>query len=126
MRFVLGFVFLSMVFFASEVHAVETPVKVEASYYAPWFDGRKMSNGQTFRNDNPHTAASRMFPLGTRIELCDPESEDEACLWVIITDRVSTKHRHRIDLTLAAGGYFDFLRKGTKVLEIRAVILPGV
>src|SRR4051794_7069598 len=40
-----------------------------ATFYAEPFQGRRMANGQRYDMNNPTTAASNIWPLGTRLRV---------------------------------------------------------
>lgn len=65
-----------------------------ASYYHNKFQGRKTASGVKFDQNKP-IAASNIYPLGSKLEVCHIDK----CVEVEVLDRISKKYSHRIDLS---------------------------
>ena len=89
-------------------------VKATATYYAPRYENRRMSNGQRFHEDR-YTVAFNRYKLGTWIKLTNPLS-GKAYI-VQITDRKIGK-----GLDLSKKLYVDLglsVKKGSGVLLVK-------
>jgi rare lipoprotein A len=70
-----------------------------------------MSNGKLF-NRYALTCAHRILPLGTRLKV----SYKNKSVIVIVTDRISKKYSHRIDLSEAA--FSKLANKSIGILDV--------
>ncbi len=123
----MGFFFrLALVGFVFLTSSADAGTRVVlASWYGGYFHGRTMANGDPFDENNPENAASLMFPLGTRVTLCNiKETSEQVCLEVTIQDRISPRYRNRIDLSKAAAEELNFKEKGVTRLQIVSIVLP--
>ena len=88
-----------------------------ASHYGPGFNGRKTASGVIFNTSNPHMAASRTLPFGTKLNLCELSSTGKCkCEWVIIVDRGPYVYTRQLDISTAAAINLGF--QGVKKLLV--------
>lgn len=93
--------------------------KVEASYYADKFNGRKTANGERFSN-NKLTAAHRNLPFGTIMRVTNVVNKKSVV--VEINDRGPSKRSREIDLSKRA--FMDITdNKNHGILQVRLEIL---
>jgi len=104
---------------ASLLHAA--PIK--ASFYANFFEGRKMANGSIY-HARTITAASLTYPLNSIVNVVNLETGK--VLHVRITDRGPYSHKYSLDLSIAAARALGITRRaGWGWVEVmRDDILP--
>lgn len=88
----------------------------KASYYADKFDGRKTSNGETFRQSKK-TAAHRTLPFGTKVTV--KNLTNGRSVKVRINDRGPFVKGRMIDLSKKAAKKIDMVNAGIANVEIR-------
>lgn len=87
----------------------------KASYYAHYFAGRRMANGQRF-DPNSNTAAHRTLPFGTVLHVTNPANGRSAV--VVVRDRGPFSHGRVLDLSPRVAG--DLGMRGTGVAHVVA------
>ena len=92
-----------------------------ASWYGTKFHGRRTSSGETY-NMYAMTAAHKTLPLPTYVEVTNLENGKRVVLKV--NDRGPFHDNRVIDLSYTAATKLDVVRKGTALVEVRA-INPG-
>lgn len=88
----------------------------KASFYAPRFQGKKMSNGIPYHGDSL-TCAHRTLPFGTMLEVRNPENDRRVV--VKVTDRGPRIRSRLIDLSYAAAKELDIVARGIAQVEIK-------
>lgn len=91
------------------------PQKGNASYYADYFHGRTMSNGQKYHRDSM-TCAHLYYPLGTWLRVRNITNGKEVV--VRVTDRGPYSRKFVIDLSRAAARQLDIIHYGWRPVEI--------
>ncbi len=91
------------------------PQKGNASYYADYFHGRTMSNGQKYHRDSM-TCAHLHYPLGTMLKVRNVTNGREVI--VRVTDRGPFSRKFVIDLSRAAARQLDIIHYGWRPVEI--------
>ena len=91
------------------------PQKGNASYYADYFHGRTMSNGQKYHRDSM-TCAHLHYPLGTWLKVRNITNGREVV--VRVTDRGPYSRKFVIDLSRAAARQLDIIHYGWRPVEI--------
>lgn len=91
------------------------PQKGNASYYADYFHGRTMSNGQKYHRDSM-TCAHLHYPLGTWLKVRNITNGKEVV--VRVTDRGPYSRKFVIDLSRAAARQLDIIHYGWRPVEI--------
>ena len=89
-----------------------------ASWYGPRFHGRKTANGEIF-NQNAMTAAHRKLPLGSMVEVTNPDNGKT--IIVRINDRGPYSGKRIIDLSKAAAAELDIIGHGVAKVKVRQV-----
>lgn len=92
-----------------------------ASWYGPKFHGRKTSSGEVY-DMHAMTAAHKTLPLPTYVRVTNLENGRSVV--VKVNDRGPFVRNRIIDLSYAAAKALDIVRKGTGLVEIRA-LSPG-
>ena len=72
---------------------------VRASFYSHWFEGREMANGGRYRGAT-HTAASRVYPLGSVLNVTARSTSRS--LTVTVTDTGPWNQKFCLDLSRSA------------------------
>lgn len=85
---------------------------MKATYYHDRFVGRKTANGETFSHDK-YTCAHKTIPLGSFVEVTNPETNDQVILKV--NDRCP--HGGILDMTRTAMAALDI--PGTGPVQVR-------
>lgn len=116
--FVIGF--LLPVLGASCSHKVVESGK--ASYYADFFQGRKTSNGEVFRQ-RKRTAAHKTLPFGTKVKVTN--AKNGKTVTVRINDRGPFVEGRIIDLSKKAARKLGMLNDGVVNVEIRYKKVKG-
>jgi rare lipoprotein A len=99
-----------------------TPTVVgTASWYGPGFHGRPTSSG-TIYNQNELTAASTVFPMGSRVMVTN--LVNGRSVEVVITDRGPFVKGRKIDLSRKAARTIGMLDKGTARVRIELISAP--
>ncbi len=91
------------------------PQRGNASYYADYFHGRTMSNGQKYHRDSM-TCAHLHYPLGTMLKVRNITNGREVV--VRVTDRGPYSRKFVIDLSRAAARQLDIIHYGWRPVEI--------
>ena len=91
------------------------PQRGNASYYADYFHGRTMSNGQKYHRDSM-TCAHLHYPLGTWLKVRNITNGREVV--VRVTDRGPYSRKFVIDLSRAAARQLDIIHYGWRPVEI--------
>jgi rare lipoprotein A len=80
---------------------------VTASYYAHYFHGRRMANGDPF-NMHGYTVAHKYLPLGTKVRV----SRNGRSVVATVTDRGPYVHGRELDLSLQIAKELDIIGPG--------------
>lgn len=81
---------------------------ITATYYHDWYEGRRMANGEIFRQ-NSNSAASNDYPLGTRLRI----TRNGRTITVVVRDR------------MARSGVIDLSRRSFSELgNVRQGVIP--
>jgi rare lipoprotein A len=88
----------------------------KASYYADKYEGRKTSNGETFRQ-RKLTAAHKTLPFGTKVRVTNLNTGKT--VKVRINDRGPFIEGRIIDLTRKAAKKIDLITEGVASVKIR-------
>ena len=97
------------------------PQRGNASYYADYFHGRTMSNGEKYHRDSM-TCAHLKYPLGTWLRVRNLTNGKEVV--VQVTDRGPYSRKFSIDLSRAAARQLDIIQYGWRPVEITPFV-PG-
>jgi rare lipoprotein A len=92
-----------------------------ASWYGPGFNGRRTSTG-TIYNQEDLTAASNVFPLGSRVMVTN--LDNHRSVEVAVIDRGPFKKNRKIDLSHKAAQVIGMLDKGTAPVRISLLSAP--
>ena len=92
--------------------------KVNASYYANKFHGRKTASGKRY-NKNEMTCAHRTLPFGTKLEV--KNSTNGNVVIVTVIDRGPFVKGRVIDLSRAAATKLNFMGKGLQKVQYRII-----
>ncbi|RYD69409.1 MAG: septal ring lytic transglycosylase RlpA family protein [Sphingobacteriales bacterium] len=90
--------------------------KGKASFYADFFQGRKTSNGETFRQ-RKKTAAHRTLPFGTKVKVRN--LKNGKTVTVRINDRGPFVEGRIIDLSKKAARKLGMVNDGVVPVEIK-------
>ncbi|MFA6415906.1 MAG: septal ring lytic transglycosylase RlpA family protein [Candidatus Paceibacterota bacterium] len=90
------------------------PAMVNTSWYGRELQGRRMANGESFRAEDPTTAAHKELPIGTKLKLTDLETGYQ--LVVEIKDRGPYISGRDLDISSKAADKLGLKKNGTKVL----------
>lgn len=93
-----------------------------ASWYGPYFHGRRSADGSRF-NQFALTAAHRTLPFGTIVRVINQRTR-KSCL-VKITDRGPFAHGRIIDLSRGAAKKIDMLGSGVARVSVEVVQKRG-
>lgn len=91
------------------------PQRGNASFYADYFHGRTMSNGERYHRDSM-TCAHLHYPLGTLLKVRNITNGKEVV--VRVTDRGPFSRKFVIDLSRAAARKLDIIHYGWRPVEI--------
>ena len=80
-----------------------------ASWYGVPYHGRRTANGEIY-NMHAYTAAHRSLPFGTRVKVCNPDTN--RCATVRINDRGPFIPGREIDLSKADADAIGLTGKG--------------
>lgn len=94
----------------------------EASYYAPYFNGRRMANGERF-DPRSNAAAHKTLPLGTVVRVTNLENGRSAV--VEVKDRGPFVRGRIIDLTPRTAEHLDMKEDGIAPVSVTPLRLPG-
>lgn len=94
--------------------------KGKASYYADFFHGRTTASGERF-SQNRLTAASRRFPLGSRVTVTN--ADNGRSVEVVINDRGPYVKGRVIDLSRKAASELGMIEDG--VVNVRVEARPS-
>ncbi|MHB8381049.1 MAG: septal ring lytic transglycosylase RlpA family protein [Candidatus Binataceae bacterium] len=92
-----------------------------ASWYGPGFNGHKTSDGQIY-NENDLTAASMIYPLGSRVMVTNLSTGHS--VEVKIIDHGPMKKGRKIDLSHKAAQMIGMIEKGTAHVKIELLSAP--
>ncbi|MBU2644520.1 septal ring lytic transglycosylase RlpA family protein [bacterium] len=92
-----------------------------ASWYGPGFHGKETANGERY-NQNQMTAAHRILPMGTWVQVTNVENNRVAV--VRINDRGPYKKNRIIDLTQKGAKTLGFEDKGTAQVSLKVLQYP--
>ena|GEM_PF-1594961 len=111
---------LSLIAFSALLAATASAQRLQtqkgnASYYADYFHGRTMSNGQKYHRDSM-TCAHLHYPLGTLLKVRNITNGREVV--VRVTDRGPYSRKFVIDLSRAAARQLDIIHYGWRPVEI--------
>jgi rare lipoprotein A len=106
---------------ASAADRTGRPQVGKASYYAPYFAGRTMANGEPMQ-PRSNNAASRTLPLGTKALVTNLENGRSAV--VEIKDRGPYVKGRIIDLSPATAARLGMLDDGVVPVEVLPLQLP--
>ncbi len=107
---------------ANPPSAEKTPEVVGiASWYGPGFDGRRTSTGAIYHQEDL-TAASNLFPLGSRVMVTN--LDNGRSVEVAVIDRGPFKKSRKIDLSHKAAHVIGMLDKGTAPVRIALISAP--
>ena len=90
--------------------------------HASFYDrsqGVQTASGARFNDRNPHTAAHKKYPFGTKLKLVNPANKKE--LVVCINDRGPFKPNRELDLTKAGARRLDFVTDGVAALRVTVI-----
>ena len=91
---------------------------VVASWYGRHHHGRTMANGQPF-NMNGLTLAHKDIPLGTRVELENPETGQK--VKAVVTDRGPYVRGRDVDLSYRLAKQLSLTKQGVANLKLRVL-----
>lgn len=94
----------------------------KASYYADFFEGRRMANGERYDPDS-NVAASRTLPLGTTARVTNLENGRSAV--VVIKDRGPYVDGRIVDLTPRTAERLDMVEAGVVPVEVQPLHVPA-
>jgi rare lipoprotein A len=92
--------------------------EVVASWYGQYHHGRIMANGEPY-DMHGHTIAHRDMPLGTRVELENPETGEKA--HATVTDRGPYVEGRDVDLSYRLARKLSLARQGVGNLKMRVL-----
>ncbi len=92
--------------------------EVVASWYGRYHHGRPMANGQPF-NMHGLTIAHKDMPLGTRVELENPDTGQKA--EAVVTDRGPYIRGRDVDLSYRLAKQLSMTRQGVANLKMRVL-----
>jgi rare lipoprotein A len=90
--------------------------RTTASWYGPGFNGREISTGERF-DENDMTAASKTLPVGSHVVVRNPENGRSVT--VRINDRVPRGCGHSLDLSRSAAQKLGITQKGVAKVEVK-------
>lgn len=93
----------------------------KGSFYADFFAGRTMANGEPFRLDT-NNAASRTLPFGTTARVTNLENGRSAV--VVIKDRGPYVEGRIVDVSPSTARQLDMLDDGVVAVEVVPIALP--
>ena len=112
----LTLTFFLVLLWPTSAHAQKlAPQQGNASYYADYFHGRTMSNGERYHRDSM-TCAHLHYPLGTILKVRNITNDKEVI--VRVTDRGPYSRKFVIDLSRAAARQLDIIHYGWRPVEI--------
>lgn len=86
-----------------------------ASWYGPYFHGRKTANGEIY-NMYAMTAAHKDLPLGSLIRVTNLKNQKQ--LFLRVNDRGPYIHGRVLDLSYAAAKELDIVQHGVSTVKI--------
>lgn len=103
--------------------STDTPKLVVASIYHENLDGKKTSSGVPY-NQHEITAAHRKLPLGSRVEMKNPRTNQQ--IDVLVNDRGPHKKGRDFDLSKKAAENLGVSEEqGTVQLEAKVIETPA-
>lgn len=87
----------------------------KASWYGPYFHGRKTASGEIY-NMYAMTAAHKDLPLGSLIRVTNPNNQKQ--LFLKVNDRGPYIEGRILDLSYAAAKELDILQQGVSTVQI--------
>lgn len=97
--------------------------RVNASYYADRFHGRKTASGQVYHRDSL-TCAHKTYPFGTILKITNPKNNKK--VYVKVTDRGPFSRRLQVDLSQAAAKQIGIFHQGSAPVLLTRTDLKGV
>lgn len=91
---------------------------VTCSYYSSRYNGRRTASGERFNNSRM-TAASKTYPMGTRLRLTNVENGRTAV--VVVNDRGPYVAGRDISVTRRAARELGFQRAGLGQVKVEAI-----
>ena len=98
-----------------------TAVDGVASWYGPGFNGRRTANGEIY-NQEDMTAASNIFPLGTRLMVTN--LENQRSVEVRVNDRGPFRKGRKLDLSHGAACVLGIVNPGTARCRMEVLSAP--
>jgi len=95
--------------------------KGRVSYYARWFDHRKMADGKRF-NPNANIAASKTLPLGTTAKVTNLQNGKSAT--VQVEDRGPWINGRVVDVTPKVASDLDIRKQGVVPVVVAPIAVP--
>lgn len=95
-----------------------------ASYYADFFDGRKMANGERY-DPNLYTCAHPTAPIGTIIKVARKDNPEQSVI-VTVSDRGPFIKGRIIDLSKQAASDLGILHIGITHVVVAIIRRPAV
>lgn len=92
---------------------------LRASWYGPGFVGRKTSSGEMF-NPNALTAASKTLPLGSVVEVTNPQNGKS--IRVRVNDRGPFVPGRSLDLSRRAAERIGIIHRGVAPVKITTLV----
>ncbi len=92
---------------------------VVASWYGPGYHGRPMANGEIF-NMYDNVIAHKELPLGTKVELINPENGKR--VMAVVKDRGPFIKGRDVDLSYGLARKLDMVEKGVGPLIMRVLV----
>ena len=94
----------------------------KGSFYANFFAGRKMANGEPFRLDT-NNAASRTLPLGTTARVTNLDNGRSAV--VVIKDRGPYVSGRIVDVSPSTAEQLEMVEEGVVPVTVEPLSLPA-
>ena len=92
-----------------------------ASWYGPGFNGHRTSSGSVYNQDDL-SAASTLFPLGTRLQVTN--LTNDRSVEVLVNDHGPYVHGRDLDLSRRAAMILGIIRPGTAPVRMVALSTP--
>jgi rare lipoprotein A len=89
------------------------------SWYGRELQGSMMANGQRFKAEDPTIAANKDLPIGTKLELTNPDNGHQ--LVVEVKDRGPYVRGRNLDISEAAAKRLGIKEEGIKALTAKIV-----
>jgi len=92
---------------------------MKTSWYGPGYHGNKTASGLVFNQYDPHMAAHRTLPFGTKLWLRNPTTGRST--WVVVVDRGPFIRGRALDVSARAASILGFRRKGVQELQVSSL-----